>query len=492
MVVFGKKIRSFTLDEFLSAAWLVYMLGILLVPRFKDLNNIYYLLVFPGALFLLGSRFIDLIKSELFIPLGLLSVWAFASVAWAENPDYGDLKSIVYVLCFIVFVSLVSEARVLSRWGWLVPIAILLQLSLSNFNVSVTDGRLSGYGVMTHPLYAGQYYLFFVWFFLHYKVLSSHAGLSTAARIAGLVLSVAGCVLTQSRTTAACIPLMFFLLIFLHGSLVVKKAIVAFFVLSGILIVGVVLANSWYMLPAKKVIYPVSMEAGDTLDIKFVIPEIAKSLALSMDGKPIIHYQETELFNKVGFLAKSSGVYEVSIGFTRNTVSPWRQVQLHLRKGSDRSANKLTLFKPPRILQFDPTFNHRSEIWAERLSQSLDKPVIGHGFSENKPVIFGNNYQVNDAHNFFLGIFFHLGFVGLALYSTMLIAGGVTLWRSREWSLLVLLICGIITTSFDDENFFSSSRPYWCLLLIPLGKALSLTLKNSKKENGQSSLIAGR
>lgn len=485
VVVFGKKIRSFTLDEFLSVSWLVYMLGILLAPRFKDLNNIYYLLILPGALFFLASRFSDLVKSELFIPLGLLSVWAFVSVAWAANPDYGDLKSIVYVLCFIVFISQVSEERVLSHWGWLVPIAILLQLSLSNFNGSLTNGRLSGHGVMTHPLYAGQYYLFFVWFFLHYKVLSSHAGLSAAARVAGLVLAVAGCVLTQSRTTAACIPLMLFLLIFLYGNLVVKKTLLAFFVLSGMLFVGVVTANSWYMLPANKAIYSVSMEAGDTLYIKFVVPENAKSLTLTMDGKSIIHHQDRDLFNKVDFPAKNSGAYEVSIEFSRKTVSPWRQVQLHLRKGGDMSANMLTLFTPPRIFQFDPTFNHRSEIWAERLRQGLERPIIGHGFSENKPVIFGNNYQVNDAHNFFLGIFFRLGLVGLTLYVAMLTVGVVTLTKCREWSLLVLLICGIITTSFDDENFFSSSRPYWCLLLIPLGKVLSLTLMNTKKEKGQ-------
>lgn len=482
VVVFGKKIRSFTLDEFLSVSWLVYMLGILLVPRFKDLNNIYYLMVLPGALFFLASRSSDLVKSELFIPLGLLSVWAFASVAWAANPDYGDLKSIVYVLCFIVFISQVSEERVLSHWGWLVPIAILLQLSLSNFNGSLTDGRLSGHGVMTHPLYAGQYYLFFVWFFLHYKVLSSHTGLSAAARVAGLVLAVAGCVLTQSRTTAACIPLMLFLLIFLYGNLVVKKTLLAFFVLSGMLFVGVVTANSWYMLPANKAIYSVSMEAGDALYIKFVVPENAKSLTLTMDGKSIIHHQDRDLFNKVDFSAKNSGAYEVSIEFARKTVSPWSQVQLHLRKGSNKNVSRLTLFKPPRILQFDPTFNQRAAIWAERLKQSLERPIIGQGFSESRPVKFGDNRLVNDAHNFFLGTFFHLGLVGLVLYVAVLLIGAITLLRGKEWSFLVLLVCGIITTSFDDENFFSTSKPYWCLLLIPLGKALALTYMKSEKE----------
>ena len=473
---FNRKFNTFSVKEFLAISWLVYLLGIFVAPSFKGLNNIYYVLIFPGAIFLIVSQFSNIIKSELFLPLGVLALWSLFSVSWAESPDYGDIKSIFYVLCFIVFISMISEEEVLGRWGWMIPVAMMVQLFLSGFKGSVLDGRLHGSGVMEHPLYAGQYYLFFFWFFLHYKQYSIFPKFSVFTRIVGLMLSVAGCVLTQSRSAVACIVVLLFLLFLFYGNARLKKYCVGLFCTISIIFLAVSASNNWYVFPATKVSYSLSMGSGDSLLVGSLGKGHVKKLSVLMGDQLIRDVDLLEQDGKIHIVAKVPGEYKVAVVFSEKTVIPWRYLLIKVIDVSEDKGS-FTLFKPPRIFQFDPTFNHRAEIWSERLRQSWEKPIFGHGFSDSRPVIFGNNYQVNDAHNFFLGTLFHLGVVGLFLYVTVLFIAVARLVQGREWSFLALLICGLITTSFDDEDFFTSSRPYWCLMLIPLGKALSLTLK---------------
>ena len=177
-----KKIYAINL---LPYAWLLFLLAVCISPRFKDLNNIFYLFFIPLTLVAIREHFSSFIRSPIYIWLLTFSGWMALSSTWANDPDFSDLKSILYVIFFISGIALCEETKALEKWGFLIPIAIIFQLFFSK----IGGQRLSGFGPMENPLYAGHFYVFFCWLFLNYKKLHSKTIVSMAIRSVGFLLS---------------------------------------------------------------------------------------------------------------------------------------------------------------------------------------------------------------------------------------------------------------------------------------------------------------
>jgi len=461
-----------TASDLLSYAWLLLLIGTCISPRFKELNNIFYITFLPITLIALRREYAELIHSPVYIWLLTFSGWMALSSTWASDPDYSDLKAIGYVVIFITGCALIEETKVVAKWGVLIPIAIGIQLYLS----TISGYRLSGFGPMENSLYAGQFYLFFTWFFLYYKQFHSKPSISFTIRWLGFFLSIGACYLTQSRSVIFCIPLLIF--IFLLHQDFIKHHNKLMFALAMLILAGstaLFFNNKWVTLPSNNFGYQINLDAGETIQLKY--SKSTKSTSFprieTPQGIQTILKRDSNP-RKFFYTANQAGKYHLEFSLDKKTITPWRFIQLHTQK-PNKSFQLKKEFTPPRAFQFELSFGYRTEIWPIRMRQCLEKPLFGHGFSQSSPIPFKDGY-VNDSHNFFLGTAFQGGIIALVIYTVLLLICLYTLSNKKYWPFATLIICGIITTSFDDEKFFSSTRPYWLLLLFPIGKALKASL----------------
>lgn len=469
-------IKKLSAIDLLPYAWLLFLIGTCLSPRFKDLNNIFYLTFLPLTLIALRQYYAELIRTPIVIWLLALSGWMALSSTWALDPDYTDLKAIGYVIIFIAGCALIEETKVIAKWGGLIPIAMGIQLYFS----TIPGQRLLGFGPMENPLYAGQFYLFFTWFFLYYKQFHSKPTISVIIRWVGFFMSIGACILTQSRSVVFCIPILI-LMILLPQNLIrhYKKLVLAVVTLIIAGSIALFFNNKWVTLPSKNFNYQISLDAGETVHVRYINAARPNSFPTIETPKNITAtLQQNSKPSKFSFTAEQAGDYRLDISLNKKTITPWRSFLLYSKKPNESLLLKKK-FMPPRALRFELSFGYRTEIWPIRLQQCLEKPLFGHGFSQSSPIPFKSGY-VNDSHNFFLGTAFQGGIIALVIYTVLLLVCLYTLSNKKYWPFAVLILCGIITTSFDDEKFFSSTRPYWLLLLFPIGKALKASLNHQR------------
>lgn len=477
-----------TAIDLLPYAWLLLLIGICISPRFKELNNIFYLTFLPLTLVSLRQYYAELIRTPIYIWLLTLSGWMALSSTWASNPDYSDLKAIGYVVFFITGCALIEETKAIAKWGCLIPIALGIQLYFS----AIPGQRLLGFGPMENPLYAGQFYLFFTWFFVYYKQFHSKPIISTLTRWFGFFMSAGACYLTQSRSVIFCLILLI-LVSFLHNySYLIKsqkKPIAVLITLVFICSTALLFNNKWITLPSDYLNYQVNLNAGEVVRIKYL--GSTKPTTFPRVETPqgtITTMEQNPNYRKYLFTATKAGNYHFEIKLDEKTTVPWQHVRIYTKEPNE-PFQLLKKFTPPRAFQFELSFGYRTEIWPIRLQQCLEKPFFGYGFSQSSPIPFKGGF-VNDSHNFFLGTAFHGGIIALLIYVGLLAICLYTLCKNKLWGYASLLLCGIITTSFDDEKFFSSTRPYWLLLLFPIGKALKVSM--NQKQAFFSSLLLSK
>lgn len=447
-------------------------LGFLVSPSFKSLNNIFYLTFLPITLLCFRKYFSDIIRCPIFLWLIALATWMALSSSWAQIPEYKNLKSICYVIIFIIGISLIDEINVLKKWGFLILPGIILPLFLGE---GFSRSRLSGYGPTEHPLYAGQIYLFFTWLFLNYREFHTQPNISKLIRWTGFLLSFVACYMTQSRSVIVCLPLIIFVFSLQNMSKIHRLKSLAVLAVALPLSALFAFNNQWITLPSHNIDYQINLDEGEALLVKFRKPD--KSIAaptIKRNSDPIEMILQDSGQKIFRFTAKENGTYNLKIKLSKKTSTPWAYVTINTRK-LNKKLEPLDIFTPPRAFQLDPTLNQRTSIWKTRFNQWMEKPFFGYGFSHHLPIPIGKGY-VNDSHNFFIGTAFHGGLVALLLYLGLLFSSLYRLSPKNYWSFLALLICGIITTSFDDENFFTSTRPHWLLLLFPIGQALKVEL----------------
>jgi O-antigen ligase len=465
-----------TATNFLPYCFLLMLLGILVSPSFKALNNIFYVTFIPLTLLAFREYFSTTIRCPIFLWLMAFASWMALSSTWAQTPEYKDLKAICYVIVFIIGVSLIDETSALKKWGYIIPPAIILQLCLGD---GLINSRLSGYGPTEHPLYAGQFYLFFTWLFLNYKEFHAKPNISEIIRWSGFLLSLGACCMTQSRSVIACLPLLLLTPFFLNILRVHLIKTLAVLILTLSLAGIYAFNNQWITLPSHIVDYQIDLDKGESLTVKFLKPRestppptIIKN-SVPLEGMHLDPRKET-----FSFTAKERGVYDLKVKLAKATYFPWLSVATYTQE-HNKKRKPSPAFSLPRAFSYSSSLNGRTTIWRARFSQWMEKPFLGYGFSHQMPVPFHSDH-VNDSHNFFLGTAFNGGLTALVIYLGLLTASFYRLSPGKYRPLLLLLICGIITTSFDDENFFSSVKPHWFLLLFPLGKALKIELNQKK------------
>ena len=367
------KKKTYAID-LLPYAWLLFLLGVCISPRFKDLNNIFYLFFIPLTLVAIREHFSSFIRSPIYIWLLTFSGWMALSSLWANDPDFSDLKSILYVIFFISGIALCEETKALEKWGFLIPIAIVFQLFFS----TIVGQRLSGFGTMENSLYAGHFYVFFSWLFLSYEKFHSKTAISTCIRWVGFLLSAGACYLTQSRSAVICLPLLILIFLLQDKTFKYQKRIIFISALAvTIIFTALLFGNKRITLPNNSFNYKINLKAGEILLVKFsgtnkssATPEIrsthGQTVSLQKDSKPK-HFLYT---------ADKSDAFHLRVKLDKKTSNPSKFVKLYT-KTSSTSFQLIERFVLPRAFQFDSTFGYRTEIWKERLKQCLEKPPLG-------------------------------------------------------------------------------------------------------------------
>jgi len=127
----------------------------------------------------------------------------------------------------------------------------------------------------------------------------------------------------------------------------------------------------------------------------------------------------------------------------------------------------------------NPTLTGRTEIWAHLIQLSAN-PVVGTGFEsfwlgERLQRIWATSqylFGINEAHNGFLEVFLNLGWVGVILFSVLLVTGYrnvlVTLRKGPDAGRLKLaLFVAAVVYSFT-EAAFRTMAPIWTAFLLAI------------------------
>lgn len=135
--------------------------------------------------------------------------------------------------------------------------------------------------------------------------------------------------------------------------------------------------------------------------------------------------------------------------------------------------------------------NLRLDIWASYLDMALQRPLIGHGLSEETAeiVVMRGDQPVDIAHphNILLTNLYFTGFVGTLLFIGAWLAAAAGIlrqWKDRKGHMLMVapLVPGIVTMQFDGAFPLAPFHSNWMSLWIPLCLALAATTHTSKKE----------
>ncbi len=106
------------------------------------------------------------------------------------------------------------------------------------------------------------------------------------------------------------------------------------------------------------------------------------------------------------------------------------------------------------------TLNERTLIWRNAYPVWLESPVVGHGLDAFRRMI--NRYHIDlIGHNSYITIAVEQGIIGLLLYLGVLLAAGVTVWRSRRMVdeklllslMLLVLMVGQMSLDLQDRLF---------------------------------------
>jgi len=117
--------------------------------------------------------------------------------------------------------------------------------------------------------------------------------------------------------------------------------------------------------------------------------------------------------------------------------------------------------------------SYRPEIWLTALNDIKNKLFVGHGIgSEMSLFIPSLNKAFSDSHNLHIGLTYHLGIAGLALWLTLLIFM-FRLYLKNTNNLLIatgfpMLVYGITAGMTEGGNFFTRPKEVWFLIWLPI------------------------
>ena len=434
----------------------IFLIFIPLVPSHKSLNNLFYILILAPSIILLKKDDFSLKQNKLLISVLTFSVYSGLSILWSSPTELKEVKYIFYVLLFIIGSSKIINKLEFEKLGIFILISLTIQLGLSkNFAT-----RLSGHGVLENALYASQYYLFYFWLFLTNHKWHKNKISSKLIQFLGVILSFSGILLCKSRASFFCLFVILSIYVIQRFKVYRSLKATCLIVISIVLSIAFINHKNWITFPKKDFSYTFSLKENDRLTI------IDKKDVFV--NTPVVEGTKSESFDQnikgiYTYIAPRNDDYEIVVNLKDRTAIPWSNLDFTLNE-------KELKHLPPRILQFELSFGRRATIWKEGIKEISKEPFFGHGISTDKKV-YANGRQYNDFHNFYIGTAYKTGLVGLALYLLVLAYSFLILLKEKDLTFLLLLICGMIMTSFDDESIFNNMHAYWLLLLLPISKA---------------------
>ncbi|MGK2942639.1 MAG: O-antigen ligase family protein [Immundisolibacter sp.] len=191
----------------------VFLAGFFLLPNGKALNNVYYLLVFTPALFLLRlSDWRWLATSHLWKVAMLLLFYLTMSGLWSSAANIGDwlheAKALPYITVYLAVLACICVRR---RAGWECVVRVFVLAAVVGTLVSVTlfyrtvswPARLEYYGAVYNPNEAATLVGGCLILVLFQILPTAHGAWRQAVWLAAALVLMIGIVLTGSRSPLA-------------------------------------------------------------------------------------------------------------------------------------------------------------------------------------------------------------------------------------------------------------------------------------------------
>ncbi|MBU3068991.1 O-antigen ligase family protein [Aestuariicella sp. G3-2] len=440
----------------------------------KQLHNAFYLFALLPTLLILNKQLLqNLFRSTVFKILLAFGVWHIASITWSDAPNIDNAKDVLYVVLFVIAIAIAWQNRdhrhphTLIISSLITCLPILYLLFTSDHSVRLKGGP----GIFSNPITAANSLVFLI-------ITNVYLASNEKRKAHILVYALAALLhfyvftLCQSRgSLAALLAGAAVLLCFRFAKARQLKIFATCSIITAGLIATYAMHKNWLAIPTagpQKVTYHIPKE----LDIT------------SVQANPIVsnNVQNQEILSLQSGLMKADGnkikldqqTRSITITLATPTFKPYSQFELIAQ---DKKGRSFPLpISPPRILDFDTTFGDRLDIWAGFYKVIEQKPLIGHGASHQQSVMTDSRKTpYYDPHNVFVGTALSSGGIGLFIHIILLVFTARELMRkSPGHSLfLALFAAGLTATMLDDPSFFDSPLPYWLLVLIPIGYAIS-------------------
>lgn len=438
------------------------------------MHNAFYILALLPTLLILDRQLLQrLFSSTIFKVLLAFGVWHTASISWSESPNIDNAKDVLYVVLFVIAVAIAWQNRD-NRHRHTQIIASLITCLPSLYLLFTSDHSLrlsGGPGIFSNPITAANSLIFLI-------IANVYLACTVKRKEHILIYVLAALLhfyvftLCQSRgSLAALLAGTAVLVCFRFAKARQLKIFAACSIIAASLIATYAIHKNWLAIPAagpQKITYHVPKE----LNITSV--QVNQIVSNHAQGQGILALQSGSMTSKSNKVKLNQQTRNITITLATPTFKPYTQFEVIGQSEDGRNVPLST--SPPRILDFDTTFGNRLDIWIGFYKTIKQKPLIGHGASHQQSVMTDSRKTpYYDPHNVLVGTALSSGGIGLFMHLLLLI---ITLKELMKQSparplFLSLFAAGMISTMLDDPSFFDSPLPYWLLILIPMGYAMS-------------------
>ncbi len=438
----------------------------------KQLHNaIYVFILLPTLLLLNKSLIVSLLDSTVFKVLLAFGAWHLLSISWSTTPDFDNAKDVLYVVLFVIAIAVAWQKRKEIHKDSLVLSSLITCLP-SLYLLVTTDHstRLYAHGIFSNPLTAANSLIFLILANVYLVGIEKRKNVMLFYLLAA-ALHLYLLLLCQSRGSLAALFLgMGVLLYFRFSQLRQLKTLIVCLLLSISLLLTYAVHMNWLAIPH-----------GNKQSLTYHFPNQQNIHTIRVypttSGNPdqeIISLQSGSVITNKHEIQLDPQTQRITVTLSHPTLKPYSQFRMF---AVDKNGNREKLrISPPRILNFESSFGNRLDIWIGFYDLFQQAPIIGHGASQQLTVkTDSRDAPYSDPHNVLVGTAINTGSIGLFLHLLLLFATLKELLKESQGRplFLSLFASGMITTMLDDPHFFHSPLPYWLLLLIPIGYAVS-------------------
>ena len=136
-----------------------------------------------------------------------------------------------------------------------------------------------------------------------------------------------------------------------------------------------------------------------------------------------------------------------------------------------------------KIGLFERGIGSRPLIWLDAWHHVMERPFFGHGMTSSFTLDCGEKIFVHP-HNVILYVLLQTGFIGLFLWLSLTaytVHAAYKIGKNcQDWTLLTIILFGILTMMFTSRDFLSSPNTTWLLYWLPIGLIMTKSLEIKK------------